>query len=76
MMFVLLFFIFVWVFWGLFIWLLVFGVCLFVCLFFEAGFFPCSPGCPGTHSVDQAGLTPINLHSLIPAHRRQRQADL
>jgi hypothetical protein len=23
--------------------------------FFETGFF-CSPGCPGTHSVDQAGL--------------------
>jgi hypothetical protein len=35
-------------------------VCLFVCLFvcfwfFDTGFF-CSPGCPGTHSVDQAGL--------------------
>jgi hypothetical protein len=40
----------------------VYSFCLFVCLFlflffwfFETGFF-CSPGCPGTHSVDQAGL--------------------
>jgi hypothetical protein len=24
--------------------------------FFETGFSLCSPGCPGTHSVDQAGL--------------------
>jgi hypothetical protein len=24
--------------------------------FFETGFLCCSPGCPGTHSVDQAGL--------------------
>ena len=35
-----------------------FFVCLFVCLFFlffETGFL-CSPGYPGTHSVDQAGL--------------------
>jgi hypothetical protein len=24
--------------------------------YFETGFFLCSPGCPGTHSVDQAGL--------------------
>jgi hypothetical protein len=31
-------------------------VCLFVCLFVETGFLFCSPGCPGTHSVDQAGL--------------------
>jgi hypothetical protein len=29
-------------------------VCLFV-LFFKTGFL-CSPGCPGTHFVDQAGL--------------------
>jgi hypothetical protein len=28
---------------------------LFVCLFVETGFL-CSPGCPGTHFVDQAGL--------------------
>jgi hypothetical protein len=37
-----------------------FFVCLFVFLFFvflffETGFL-CSPGCPGTHFVDQAGL--------------------
>jgi hypothetical protein len=25
-------------------------------LFFERGFSLCSPGCPGTYSVDQAGL--------------------
>jgi hypothetical protein len=31
-------------------------VCLFVCLFFPARVSLCSPGCPGTHSVDQAGL--------------------
>jgi hypothetical protein len=30
--------------------------CLFVLVwFFETGFL-CSPGCPGTHFVDQAGL--------------------
>jgi hypothetical protein len=34
-------------------------VCLFVCLFFlifQDRVSLCSPGCPGTHSVDQAGL--------------------
>jgi hypothetical protein len=33
-------------------------VCLFVCLFFvfRDGVSLYSPGCPGTHSVDQAGL--------------------
>jgi hypothetical protein len=30
-------------------------VCLFVC-FFRDRVSLCSPGCPGTHSVDQAGL--------------------
>jgi hypothetical protein len=29
---------------------------LFVCLFFRDRVFLCSPGCPGTHSVNQAGL--------------------
>jgi hypothetical protein len=29
---------------------------LFVCLFSETGFLLYSPGCPGTHFVDQAGL--------------------
>jgi hypothetical protein len=33
----------------------VFLVCLFVCLFVDRVSL-CSPGCPGTHSVDQAGL--------------------
>jgi hypothetical protein len=35
-----------------------FGVCLFVCLFvcFWDRVSLCSPGCPGTHFVDQAGL--------------------
>jgi hypothetical protein len=32
------------------------GFCLFVCLFFRDRVSLCSPGCPGTHSVDQAGL--------------------
>ncbi|EDL25189.1 mCG141959 [Mus musculus] len=30
--------------------------CLFVCLFFRDRVSLCSPGCPGTHFVDQAGL--------------------
>jgi hypothetical protein len=34
-------------------------VCLFVCLF-ETGFLY-SPGCPGTHFVDQAGLELRNI---------------
>ena len=29
---------------------------LFVCLFFQDRVSLCSLGCPGTHSVDQAGL--------------------
>jgi hypothetical protein len=33
----------------------VFFVCLFVC-FFQDRVSLCSPGYPGTHSVDQAGL--------------------
>jgi hypothetical protein len=37
------------VFWFLF-------VCLFVCLVFRDRVSLCSPGCPGTHFVDQAGL--------------------
>jgi hypothetical protein len=36
--------------------LLLLFVCLFVCLFFRNRVSLCSPGCPGTHSVDQAGL--------------------
>jgi hypothetical protein len=35
---------------------LVFCFCLFVCLFVWDDAFLCNPGCPGTHSVDQAGL--------------------
>jgi hypothetical protein len=31
-------------------------VCLFFCFGFEAGFLCVALGCPGTHSVDQAGL--------------------
>jgi hypothetical protein len=38
-----------------------FLVCFcFLFWFFETGFL-CSPGCPGTHSVDQAGLKLRNL---------------
>ena len=39
-------------------------VCLFVCFlfwFFSDRVSLCSPGCPGTHSVDQAGLELRNL---------------
>jgi hypothetical protein len=39
-------------------------VCLFVCLFvwgFWDSVFLCGPGCPGTHSADQAGLELRNL---------------
>ena len=42
---------------------LVLFVCLFVCLFlvFRDRVSLCSPGCPGTHFVDQAGLELRNL---------------
>jgi hypothetical protein len=36
-------------------------VCLFVCLFFQDRVSLYSPGCPGTHFVDQAGLKLRNL---------------
>jgi hypothetical protein len=37
-------------------------VCLFVCFFvFRDRVSPCSPGCSGTHFVDQAGLKLRNL---------------
>jgi hypothetical protein len=32
------------------------SVCLFVCFVFPDRVSLCSPGCPGTHFVDQAGL--------------------
>ena len=37
--------------------------CLFVCLidFFRESVSLCNPGCPGTHSVDQAGFKLRNL---------------
>ena len=38
-----------------------FVFCLFVCLFFRDRVSLCSPGCPETHSVDQAGLELRNL---------------
>jgi hypothetical protein len=38
-----------------------FCFCLFVCLFFRDRVSVYSPGCPGTHFVDQAGLELINL---------------
>ena len=37
-----------------FFWFLVF--CLFVCFVFQDRISLCSPGCPGTHYVDQVGL--------------------
>jgi hypothetical protein len=45
-----------------FCWFFFFFVCLFVLfLFFRDRVSLCSPGCPGTHSVDQAGLELRNL---------------
>jgi hypothetical protein len=38
-----------------------FPVCLFVCFVFQDRVSLCSPGCPGTHFVDQAGLELRNL---------------
>jgi hypothetical protein len=39
----------------------VFVLFLFVCFVFQDRVSLCSPGCPGTHSVDQAGLELRNL---------------
>jgi hypothetical protein len=40
----------------------VFGVlCFFFLLVFQDRVSLCSPGCPGTHSIDQAGLELRNL---------------
>jgi hypothetical protein len=36
------------------IFFVLFWVSVYVCV--ETGFLLCSPGCPGTHSIDQAGL--------------------
>jgi hypothetical protein len=36
-------------------------ICLFVYLVFQDRVSLCSPGCPGTHSVDQASLELRNL---------------
>jgi uncharacterized membrane protein len=36
-------------------------VCLFVCLFFQDRVSLSSPGCPGTHFVDQAGVFSMPL---------------
>jgi hypothetical protein len=38
-----------------------FHIFLFLFLFFQDRASLCSPGCPGTHSVDQAGLELRNL---------------
>lgn len=35
---------------------IVFFVCLFCVWCFKTGFSQCSPGCPGSYSVDQAGI--------------------
>jgi hypothetical protein len=40
---------------------LILFVCLFVCLFFRDRVSLCSSACPGTHSVDQAGLELRNM---------------
>jgi hypothetical protein len=41
-------------------------VCLFVCFVFQDRVSLCSPGCPGTHSVDQDGLELRNTLPLPP----------
>jgi hypothetical protein len=38
-----------------------------LCYFFQSSSLSlCSPGCPGTHSVDQAGLRLIEIHLPLP----------
>jgi hypothetical protein len=49
----------VWVFF--FFFLIVFGFCFSSFLGFQDRVSLCSPGCPGTHPVDQAGLELRNL---------------
>ena len=58
----------------MFLWLfsLFLFVCLFVCFidfFFKAESHLCSPGCPGSHSVHQAGLrlrdSPASISPLL-----------
>jgi hypothetical protein len=47
-------------FFGLFVWF-IFLFCFVLVLVFQDRVSLCSPGCPGTHSVDQAGLELRNL---------------
>jgi hypothetical protein len=49
-------------------------VCLFVFVFFHDRVSLCSPGCPGTHSVDQAGLKLRDVSDLPPKCWDQRRA--
>jgi hypothetical protein len=52
-------------------------VCLFVCLFFRDRVSLCSPGCPGTHSVDQVGLelrnSPASAFQVLKSVRHHAQ---
>ena len=41
----------------------------FLFLFFQDRVSLCSPGCPGTRSVDQAGLELTEIHLPLPPER-------
>jgi hypothetical protein len=43
-----------------------FGVAIFLLLLFQDRLSLCSPGCPGTHSVNQAGLELAETHLPLP----------
>jgi hypothetical protein len=47
---------------------------LFVCLFVRHRVSLCSPGCPGTHSIDQAGLELRNPPASAKGVRHHRPA--
>jgi hypothetical protein len=52
---------------SLFLWMLHEEACIFLPMdFFFDRVSLCSPGCPGTHSVDQAGLELIEIHLFLP----------
>ena len=43
-------------------------VCMYVCILFKDQVYLCSPGCPGTCCVDQAGLKLRDLPASAPEY--------